>query len=171
MADRFRWHRLRCLETPQTTAADEKRQEEMEDISLHIMDIVENSINGGSSHVEIRTIEDDDTLTISIIDDGVGMSDEQIHRAADPFYTTKAGKKFGLGLSLFRQAAEETGGTLTINSDGKGGTTVEAKFHPDHPDMKPIGDLEETVALLRVYHPEITFTLNKEPTVPRGGAE
>ena len=133
----------------------------MEDISLHIMDIVENSITGGSSHVEIRSVEHDDELTISIIDDGVGMTDEQIRRAADPFYTTKEGKKFGLGLSLFRQAAEETGGTLTIDSAGNRGTTVEATFHPNHPDMKPIGNLEETVALLRVYHPEITFTLAK----------
>jgi signal transduction histidine kinase len=136
----------------------------MEDISLHIMDIVENSITSGSSLVEIRTVEGDDTLTISIIDDGIGMSGEQIRRAADPFYTTKAGKKLGLGLSLFRQAAEATGGALTIASDAKNGTTVEAKFHPKHPDMKPIGDLEETVSLLRVYHPEITFTLTKNQT-------
>jgi signal transduction histidine kinase len=131
----------------------------MEDISLHVMDIVENSITGGAKCVEIEISEDMDRLRITIRDDGDGMDREQVARASDPFYTTKEGKSYGLGISLYRQAAEETGGTVTVISTPREGTTVSADFIIEHPDMKPMGDIAGTVRLLRAFHPEIDFLL------------
>ncbi len=142
----------------------------MEDLSLHIMDIVENSITGGAANVVIRAFEQNGRLVISIVDDGVGMSPDQIRRASDPFYTTKPGKKYGLGLALFKQAAEQTGGSFSIDGAENGGTEVRAEFIADHPDMQPVGDLEGTVSLLQRFHPDVTFTLEHESITSRGGA-
>ncbi len=141
----------------------------MEDISLHIMDIVENSIAGGATIVTVATCESKNSLCISIADNGAGMSSEQMRNAADPFYTTKSGKRFGLGLSLFKQAAEETAGNFSVESEQDRGTIIKAEFITTHPDMKPVGEIEETVRLLGVYHPEITFKFESEPIPSHGG--
>lgn len=133
----------------------------MEDISLHLMDIVENSITGGASRIELTFDVVDSRLLISIEDDGIGMDADQLARASDPFYTTKEGKSYGLGISLFRQAAEETGGNVSVESVPKRGTSVTAVFHTDHPDMKPLGDIDGTVRLLRAFHPEIVFEVKR----------
>lgn len=135
----------------------------MEDISLHVMDIIENSINGGASEIIVRIERlSPSTLRLTISDNGSGMKAEQRERAMDPFFTTKKGKRFGMGLALFKQAAEETEGSFDIESDEHAGTTVRAVFHTDHADMKPLGDLEGTISLLMAFHPEITFRLEGE---------
>lgn len=131
----------------------------MEEIALHILDIVENSITSGATEIRVKIDNSDggDLLTITIADNGSGMDEHERKKALDPFFTTKAGKQFGLGLALFKQAAEETGGAFDIESGARTGTTVRADFYTDHPDMKPLGDIEDTVALLGAYHPEINF--------------
>ena len=139
----------------------------MEEIALHIMDIVENSITGGASCIEVRLCESDGKLTITIRDDGKGMSLGETGRATDPFYSSKEEKSFGLGISLFMQTAEETGGSLSVHSIPGGGTTVTASFITGHADMKPIGDIEETMRLMQAFHPEIEFVLSNK----RGGVE
>lgn len=133
----------------------------MEDLSLHLMDVVENSITGGATQVLV-TVEKDATdglLVISIQDNGRGMNEEERRRATDPFYTSKQGKRIGLGLPLLRQAAEEAGGGLEMVSMPGRGTVVRAEFRLDHPDLKPLGDIEGTMDLLRTYHPGVMFTL------------
>ena len=133
------------------------------------MYIIENSITSGASEIRVKTDRPaSDTLTFVISDNGSGMSESQRKKAMDPFYTTKAGKHVGLGLALFRQAAEETGGTFAIDSDAASGTTVQAVFHTDHPDMKPFGDIAGTVAVLRACHPEIDFLLECDPITSIG---
>ena len=134
----------------------------MEDISLHLMDIVENSIAGGATRVEITFHEGRETLRITIGDNGFGMNEEQVARASDPFFTTKEGKKYGLGISLLRQSAGETGGAVSVESTPQRGTTVTAEFVTSHPDMKPLGDIEGTVRLLRAFHPEIDFVFKRK---------
>jgi len=131
----------------------------MENISLHILDIAENSIRAGAKKIEVRITEDTekDFLTITICDDGKGMDKQEIDNVLDPFYTTKGGKRFGLGLSLLSQASQQTGGELTIQSEKGHGTKVIATFKPSHPDMKPMGELFETLAVLITGHPEIRF--------------
>src|SRR3989304_3847703 len=89
----------------------------MEDLSLHILDIVENSISANAKNIEIRINEDEkgDLVFIEINDDGDGMSEEEIKNCLDPFFSTK-GKKTGLGLPLLCQSANESGGDLIIES-------------------------------------------------------
>ena len=136
----------------------------MRDLSLHIMDIVENSIRAGAANVVIRILEDPErhTLDLVIEDDGGGLKGERDTRAVNPFYTTKEGKRFGLGLSLLSQATEAVGGSMqVINKKGKG-VTVKATFHTDHVDMKPHGDINKTLRVLRGLNPDIHFDYQHE---------
>ncbi len=131
----------------------------MEDLSLHILDIAENSINGAARTIEIIIDEDrdKDLLTIEIKDDGKGMDQKTLKKALDPFFTTRTTRKVGLGLSLLAQAAEQSGGKMELNSIPDVGTTVRATFRMSHPDCKPMGDIIETMRMLVAGHPEINF--------------
>jgi signal transduction histidine kinase len=139
----------------------------MEDISLHVLDIVENSIRAGAAEVRIEVREDRnaDLLTVEIRDDGEGMSDEMKQKALDPFYTSKENKRVGLGIPLLMQSACEGGGAFVIDSKPKGGTRITATFMLSHPDRKPLGDLDGTVRLLRFTHPEINFIYEYRKTI------
>ena len=129
----------------------------MEDISLHILDIAENSIRAGAKNVNIKVTEDrkNDLLTLIIEDDGEGMDETTRALALDPFFTTKKGKKVGLGLSLLSHSAEEAGGTMKIESAPGKGTKISVTFRLSHIDRKPIGNLNETIKCLVITHPEI----------------
>jgi signal transduction histidine kinase len=134
----------------------------MQDISLHILDIIENSFNAGCTRVAIGITEDvpNDLLVVEVSDDGAGMDEETLRQAMDPFFTSKPGKKVGLGLPLLAQASREGGGTFTVESKKNGGTSIKATFLLNHPDTKPLGDVEGTIRLLQVTHPDITFDYN-----------
>ena len=131
----------------------------MEDLSLHILDIAENSISASAKRVEIRIDEDEakDLLTIEIKDDGKGMDEETLHKALDPFFTTRTTRRVGLGLSLLAQAAREADGNLVLDSRNGQGTTVKATFGFSHLDRKPMGDIDETIRTLVVGNPGIDF--------------
>ena len=131
----------------------------MEDLSLHILDIVENSIAARAGRVEIKVAEDveRDLLTIEIIDDGLGMDEETVEKVADPFFTTRTTRKVGLGLPLLAQAAGESGGGVEIQSRFGKGTKIKATFGRSHIDRKPWGNMEETLKTLIAGHPEIDF--------------
>jgi len=124
--------------------------EEMEDLSLHILDIVENSIMASAGRVEI-SIELDtaaDLLTLEISDDGRGMDEQTLKKALDPFFTTRTTRRVGLGLALLAQAARESGGEMDVSSRPNEGTRVRATFRLSHPDCKPMGDIAETIQTL-----------------------
>lgn len=131
----------------------------MKDISLHILDIAENSISAGATLVKIRIRDDsgDDSLTFEIEDDGRGIREDLAEKVLDPFYTSRTTRKVGLGLSLLAQSARETGGDVSVHSREGMGTTVSAGFRPSHIDMKPVGDLAETFLALIVGNPDIDF--------------
>lgn len=131
----------------------------MQDLSLHILDIVENSITAGAKNIEIRITENlaKDLLTIEITDDGKGMDKEFAEKVADPFLTTRIERKVGLGLSLFAEAARMSNGHLTIRSEAPGGTKTKAIFQHSHIDRKPLGNPSETLMTLIVGNPEIDF--------------
>jgi predicted metal-dependent phosphoesterase TrpH/anti-sigma regulatory factor (Ser/Thr protein kinase) len=133
--------------------------EEMEDLSLHILDIVENSIAASAGRIEIRINEDsaNDLLTIEIVDDGRGMDSETLKKAIDPFFTTRTTRRVGLGLSFLAQSAQESDGTFDIESKPGKGTKVKATFVMSHPDCKPMGDIAQTIKTLVLGHPEIDF--------------
>ncbi len=131
----------------------------MEDLSLHILDIVENSIRAGSSKVEVNLEEkkEEGILLLNINDNGSGMDMETLKIVSSPFYSSKQSKNFGLGISLLKQAALETEGSFEINSKEGIGTELKAEFKNEHPDMKPLGDIMLTIKMLRLSHPEIEF--------------
>ena len=140
----------------------EKLLYNMEDISLHILDIAENSIRADAKNIDIMVIEDKkkDLLTLTIEDDGQGMDKSTKEHALDPFFTTKDGKKVGLGLSFLSQSAEEAGGKMIIESEPGKGTKVIATFSLGHIDRKPFGNLNETIKCLTITHPELNITFN-----------
>lgn len=131
----------------------------MEDISLHVLDIVENSIRAGASEISIAVLEDPehDILEVVIHDDGRGMDEETVQNVVDPFFTSKEDKRVGLGIPLLAQAAREGGGDLKIESKVREGTKITATFVWSHPDRKPMGDMDGTIRLLTFTHPEISF--------------
>ena len=98
----------------------------MRELSLNVLDIVQNSITAKASLIEIELIEDinDDILKINIFDNGKGMTEEQIKSVTDPFYTTRTTRKIGLGIPLFKMAAEMSGGTFKIESAVGVGTKI-----------------------------------------------
>ncbi len=122
----------------------------MKDLSLHILDIVQNSIRAKAKliGIEISELPETDELIIVISDDGCGMSQEQLQRAVDPFYTSRTTRKVGLGLSLFKQNAEMSGGSFQIESELGKGTKVTAIFGLKHLDRPAMGDLTGTLLLL-----------------------
>jgi anti-sigma regulatory factor (Ser/Thr protein kinase) len=132
----------------------------MEDLSLHVLDIAENSIAAGAQHVEIRVQESrrQDLLSIEIIDDGRGMSEDVLEKAMDPFFTTRTTRRVGLGLSLFEQAAKRAGGEFKIASSPGAGTKVTGAFQYSHVDRQPLGDMDHTLLALVVGNPQIEFT-------------
>jgi len=122
----------------------------MKDLSLHILDIVQNSIRAKAKliGIEITELPKDNQLIINITDDGSGMNPEQLQRAIDPFYTSRTTRKVGLGLSLLKQNAEMTNGTFNIESELGKGTKVTATFGLNHLDRPIMGDLVGTLLLL-----------------------
>jgi len=129
----------------------------MKELALHILDVAENSVRAGASCIEIIVEEDriSDKIVIEIRDDGSGMDDDTLSRVLDPFFTTKDVRRVGMGLSLFRRAAENTGGYLSIDSRQGSGTTVKAVFGHSHIDRQPMGDMASTVTSLLLSHGEI----------------
>jgi len=131
----------------------------MEDFSLHILDIAENSIRAGATLIKIRIEEDVDNnlLLITISDNGKGMDEEMLKKATDPFFTTKGTRRIGLGLPLLAQAARESMGDFRITSEKGRGTVIEARFQYNHIDRKPIGDMTQTLIVLITANPDIDF--------------
>lgn len=131
----------------------------MTEISLNILDVAENSTKAGATLVTI-TVDADfgaDQLTVTIEDNGCGMTPEQVERVTDPFFTSRTTRKVGLGVPFFKYAAESTGGSFRIDSTTGVGTTVTAAFTLSHIDRMPLGDINTTIHTLVVYHPETDF--------------
>lgn len=132
----------------------------MRELSLHILDLVENSLRAQATKLLLRLEVDSahDLLCIYIEDNGVGLAVTP-EQASDPFYTTKAGKRTGLGLSLFRAAAEAAGGRMTIGKSQLGGVAVVAEMQLSHIDRSPLGDLAGTVAIVVATNPALDLEL------------
>ena len=131
----------------------------MQDLSLHVLDIAENSIRASATLIEIVVTEDEeeDVLTLEIKDNGKGMDPESLRRAGDPFFSTKSSHRVGLGLPLLAQAAREAEGQFNVSSTPRTGTEVEAEFRYSHPDRKPLGDLAATLETLVIGNPDVDF--------------
>ena len=136
----------------------------MKELSLNILDVAKNSVVANASLIEISLVTDNDGWqTLTIKDDGCGMSEQTVRNVTDPFYTTRTTRKVGLGLPLLRLAAEQTGGGLKITSStekGNSGTVVEASFDTTSIDCMPMGDIVSTVVTLIAGSPEKDFVFS-----------
>jgi hypothetical protein len=135
----------------------------VDDISLHILDISENSIRASATRIEIILTRDvkSDLFRVEIIDDGRGMDPETLARIRDPFFTTK-GKKTGLGIPLLAQVAEQTGGSTRIDSAPGKGTRVSVSFKWSHVDRPAIGNMVDTLITLIAGHPDLDYVYEEQ---------
>nr|MBC7246101.1 ATP-binding protein [Chloroflexota bacterium] len=119
----------------------------MRELSLHILDALENSVEAGATRIELLIEEDlqNDILRITIKDNGRGMSEDMVKKVLDPFFTTRTTRHVGLGLPLFAAAAQQCNGALYIQSQPGIGTTVEVTFQHSHIDRAPLGDMTATL--------------------------
>lgn len=131
----------------------------MRELSLNILDVAQNSITAGASLITIEVNENtvDKTMLIGIYDNGKGMSEEQVKSVVDPFFTTRTTRKVGMGIPLFKMAAEQTGGGLEIESELGVGTNVRANFKTDSVDFTPLGDIASTVQMLITMNTDRDF--------------
>ena len=136
----------------------------MKELSLNVLDITKNSVKAMATLIHISLVEEGNKLTLTITDNGCGMKPEVVRTVMNPFYTTRTTRKVGMGVPLLMLAAEQTGGTVSIESrheeeyPDSHGTVVTAIFYTDHIDFTPIGDLVSTMETLIMGSPEIDFT-------------
>lgn len=142
----------------------------MREIALHILDIAENSVTAGAGAIEIAVEEDlpNDRLSILIRDDGRGMDDHLLALVANPFTTSRTTRKVGLGIPLFKAAAEACEGHLLIQSKPGQGTTVEVVFRRSHIDRMPLGDLAGTWRILLIGFPDIQWLFRYRALIQAG---
>jgi hypothetical protein len=138
----------------------------LRELALHLLDLVENSLRAGSRVVAVEVEEqpDRDLLAVAVEDDGPGLAVTP-EQALDPFYTTKEGKRTGLGLSLFRQQVELAGGTVELGRSALGGLAVRARLSLGHVDRYPLGDLAGTLACVVAANPGVEIRVR----LARGG--
>ena len=131
----------------------------MNEIALHILDITENSITAGASliFISIAEIEALDNYEVVISDNGKGIEPDMLENVTDAFVTSRTTRKVGLGLPLFKQNAEQTGGSFSIESVVGEGTETKAIFKLNNIDRPPLGDMAGTMVLLTGANPEIDF--------------
>lgn len=131
----------------------------MQEISLHILDVANNSIRANAKNIEIIVNIDNalDVMTILIKDDGNGMSEIELEKVIDPFFTTRTTRKVGLGIPFFKQSAESTNGSFHIESKLTKGTCIKAVYTLSHIDRLPLGDMTSTIQTLITYNENIDF--------------
>jgi len=133
----------------------------MDELSLNILDIAQNSVAAEATLVKIDVEEDDigDRVVIRVSDNGKGMSDKFLETVENPFITTRKTRKIGLGISFLKEAAEITGGCIELQSELGLGTTITAYFTKSHVDRQPLGDLTGTIITLVTLNPGIDFEI------------
>ena len=129
----------------------------MRELSLHLLDIAENSVAAGASQIKISVREDTrtDLLQMSVEDNGKGMDAKMVASVVDPFVTSRTTRKVGLGIPLLKEAAEACNGFLKITSQVGVGTTLFVQFQRSHIDRMPLGDLADTFLHLLIANPSI----------------
>lgn len=135
----------------------------MKELSLNILDIAKNSTKAKATLVEIVIEECEEILTITISDNGTGMTEDELLSVTSPFSTSRTTRKVGMGIPLFKFAAEQTGGSLTIKSKHideypiDHGTSISASFYKNHIDFTPLGDVTSSLVTLIQGNPDIDF--------------
>ncbi|MFA5712940.1 MAG: ATP-binding protein [Bacteroidales bacterium] len=133
----------------------------MNDLSLHIIDILQNSISAGATVIKLKVEESEvkNLLEIVIEDNGRGMTPKEVEGLGDPFFTSRTTRRVGMGIPLFRHSAEQSGGSLDVESQLGLGTKVTARFELNHIDRAPLGDLANSFVLTLSSYPDIAFLM------------
>lgn len=136
----------------------------MRDLSLHILDLVQNSIKANASMIEVHisAYTERNQLSIEISDNGYGMDSDFLKKVEDPFVTTRNTRKVGLGIPLLKESALKCEGNFNIYSKKNNGTKVTATFSINHIDRLPLGDIGDTMTLLISTNENIQFELTME---------
>ncbi len=131
----------------------------MKELSLHILDIIHNSLAAGAMVLGVDITEDtkSDVLKFKITDNGCGMSPEMVRAVVDPFTTSRTTRKVGMGIPLLKLAAENTGGGIELISKEGEGTEITATFGFSHIDRQPLGDMAETMLGLITSYEDVNF--------------
>jgi len=131
----------------------------LRELSLHILDVVENGITAGADIIRIQVEESraEDLLSIKISDNGRGIPAAKLAKLQDPFITSRTTRRVGLGLSLLAAAAQRCDGKLEVEAVAAGGTEVRASFRRSHIDRAPLGDMASTMATLMMGNSHIDF--------------
>ncbi len=129
----------------------------MRELSLHILDLVQNSLEAGATRVSLEISEDlrADRLVIRVEDNGRGMDEELRRRVLDAFTTTRTTRRVGLGLPLLAAAAEHCNGGVTVESAPGKGTVVTATFQHSHIDRAPLGNMVATLMTILTANPAV----------------
>lgn len=133
----------------------------MKDISLHLLDIIQNSVTANADEiiVSLEIVDSKDSLVIKVVDNGSGMDEEFLKGVTDPFSTNRTTRKVGMGIPLFKASAEQAGGGLKICSEKGKGTEIEASFMISHIDRIPLGDIQDTIMNMIAAKPDIRYIL------------
>lgn len=137
----------------------------MKELSLNILDVAKNSVTAGATKIDILVEEAPARLTITITDNGCGMTPEFVGQVTDPFTTTRTTRKVGMGLPLMKMEAQMSGGDLSIESKVGQGTRVTSWFDPGNIDMPPLGDLTSSITTLIQGSPNIDFVFTHRTSV------
>jgi signal transduction histidine kinase len=78
---------------------------------------------GGTITITAESASDEDYVVTSIADAGIGLSEDDLRRLGEPFFSKRPGG-IGLGFSLARRVMLEHGGSVTVRSIPRQGTTV-----------------------------------------------
>jgi hypothetical protein len=129
------------------------------DLSQHLLDIVENSINAGGSvvHIDIEQDTERDRLSMAVRDNGRGIDPVMLPAITDPWVTTRTTRRVGLGIPFLKQTAEMCDGDFEIDSQPGRGTEICATFRWSHIDLPPLGELVDTLLCMIVGYPEVSF--------------
>lgn len=134
----------------------------MDELSLYVLDITMNSVRAGATNISVELIEQGEWLDFTVRDNGCGMTEEQVSKLANPFFTTRTTRKVGLGIPFLKMLAEMTGGGVDITSvhESAGenhGTVTQARFGKNHIDFIPLGNMVDTLKTLIQGSPDIDF--------------
>jgi hypothetical protein len=131
----------------------------LRELSLHILDVVENGITAGADiiHIQVEESRTADLLSIKINDNGRGIPAAKLKKLQDPFVTSRTTRRVGLGLSLLAAAAERCDGKMEVTAGTDGGTEVRTSFRYSHIDRAPMGDMASTMATLLMGNPQTDF--------------
>lgn len=134
----------------------------MNELSLYLLDIVQNSIKADSKNIIINIIEDtkEDLLSIEVIDDGKGMSEETLKKVTDPFFTSRLTRRVGLGIPIFKELCETCLGSFQIKSQEKKGTRLIGTLKHSNIDRPPMGNIVDTIYTLIINDEKVEILYN-----------